>query len=1305
MTGPQPPTLSSSSTGSPDETIAAMLPLSAVQEDMWYTARLAPDARAYHEMVVLHRRGPLDVDALRTAFDGVVARHEAWRTTFPMDDAVAGQQVMAAMPLDVPVIDLRGADAAHVDEQAVRAAAEIARRPYDLDRGPLVRPVVVHISDDEHRIYIALHHLLFDGLGLVRVAIPELIQLYDAAVTGEEAQLSPVAAQYSDYTRWERTWIDEPARAKRREHWRRRLDGAGPLLLPIDRPRRSRTRLRGGAEAIRLAPDTVAALRDVARSQATSLFQIMLTGFAAVLSRYAGSEDLMLGTITDFRRRTNLENVLGYCASVLPLRVEVGSDTSFVDLLGTVRDEVLASFDAAMPFGRIVRALQPNRDPGLPPLVQVILVEEPTAELPDGWELELANARIADLISAATLDLQVEFEPRSDGSVTGRAIYDSDLFDAGTIRRFVGHWETLLAAVAAEPTAVVSRVPLLSPQERHRQLVTWNQTDLELPRPATVHDVISAQVARTPDAPAVSCGDNTLTYAELDRAAMHTCRQLINAGVGTGDVVAVCLPRSAHALVGMLGVLKAGAAYLPIDPRDPEDRREMLLNEAGANVALAMPGAEHGLTPRRVVPVSLDAADDSTARIGGAAVDPDSAAYVIFTSGSTGTPKGVRVAHRAVVNLMAAMAIEPGIDGADVVVSVAAPTFDASVGDIFGTLGNGGHVVLATDDDVRDPQLLAALVDRVEATQLQATPTTWRLLFDTGWSGRRELVARTGGEALPDGLAAELTARFDEVWNLYGPTEATVWATAARLTSGAAVTVGRALANMAIYLVDQCGEPVPVGAPGEICIGGTGVALGYLNRPDETSERFVADPWRRGHRMYRTGDIGRWRADGTVEWLGRLDDQVKVRGVRIEPAEIEAALTRHSDVSACAVVARDIGRGSTELAAYVVPAKEALDTGELRRWLRTHLPASMLPSSITPIAALPLSPNGKIDRRALLSVPQPAEPAPLTVPSSDLESAVATIWARALGVPTIGAHVDVFDLGGHSLLAVSMLADLERELGHSVPVAAFLDAGTTVAGLARWISSGGLTVDTARPEAAPRRQLVVVWPSEPSLLSVRHLRNQLGDTTDVISLVPDYAGADGLRLEDLVTALERDIRAEQPTGPYAIAGFSLGGVLAYEVAGRLSAQDEQISWLGLLDTATPKRARQTLRFVSRVARALDRDNADWRRYRDQLRLRLTARLPGRPADPLETAAAHVRTSNDVTVEVRNAHTIPMHLFVTDATVWYHRDLTLGWSDVHAGPLSVHRVKGTHASMLAAPQVEGLVDILAESFLAATAAGT
>jgi amino acid adenylation domain-containing protein len=1300
-------------------------PLSAAQLQLWYLNQLAPDSTAYNELITVRKDGPFDATAFTWAFNEVIRRHEAWRTTFVMIGDEPCQVVHEHEPIDLPVLDLGHLPYAEAENTAARIAAENTSQPYDLAGGPLLRPVLVRFSATHHRLYLALHHLIFDGVTLYQIVLPELVALYDAHRAGVALELPEPPIQYSDYAVWEREWVHGPEAGRRLDRCRARLAGTAPLHLPLDHPRPARQRFRGSMVPLTIDATTGQSLRQIAADHGATLFQLLATVYAYWLRSYTEQDDVVFATAHDLRQSPHLQSMVGYCLTPVVLRINVPEHSTCLDLLARMRTEVLDALGCAMPFEHLVRAIDPPRDQRRNPLFQTAFVlEPPMVDTDPAWSIHQMETAVGELVGQSKFDVSVELDERGDGQICGRLIYDTDLFDAGTAQLMQSHFARLVRNVATAPDLALSELSRPDAQDLRRQLDEFNPPPLPVPDAAherCIHTLVVDQATRTPDAVAVVVGDQHLTYADLLAASQQVAARLAEAGAGPGVVVATSLDRSIQLVPALLGVLLSGSAYLPLDLNQPESRSRFMIADAGATVLLtdSINRTQFGAAELAVVDLARDAPqcrDDLVARFSATDSDPHDLACVIYTSGSTGTPKGVELEHRNLVNLILAWPHAIGLSDADTVVSVASYTFDVSVGDIFTALTTGATVVLATDAQTKDPLELAALIERCGASIMAATPTTWSMLVGAGWTGRPGLVAASVGEPLPDGLARELGQRCRAVWNGWGPTETTVYAGGGFVEPGEPVTVGRPLPGVRIYVLDKAARPLPCGVPGEIYVAGNGVSRGYVNRPEESAQRYRPDPFFTGERMYRTGDRGRLLADGRLQHLGRYDNQAKVRGYRIELGEVEAVLAGHPGIAEVAVAAHDDGTGGRQLVAYLVGTDDGIGDADVRRWARGRLPGYMIPGLIVHLPALPMSVSGKLDRAALPAPPPPRQPTPITAaeaqPTTSDQRHLSDIWVELLPAAVdcdrsvLDPRRDFFELGGHSVLATRLLVEVARRLGISIPVADFLEHGTTLAGLTALVDEIRVCGPLTTEPPGGGDSLFFVYPDLASSMSLRHLSSVWEREHRVHPLItPPLAGRTGgaRTIEELAELLLQTIRTAQPFGPYRLIGYSFGGLLAYEVARLLHAEGEHVAWLGLLDTPTPEVFRRMLRrwksLSGRLARLRESQRSQlvteyaanlWWSAREKLAAAgLTGRRPGEQFD--------IRHAWQIMLDCTSqGHGVPMNLFVTSDTVVQAGSATLGWAYHHRGPVQVHRAPGDHDSLLSEPLTRQFTTLVSAS---------
>ena len=1035
-----------------------VLPTSPAQERFWVLDQLESGLAAYTIPAALRLRGPLDAPALHGAIAELVARHESLRTVFALDVDGPMQVILPTVDVPLPVTDLRPFPAAERGERLEADLAAAADAPFDLATGPLLRTALFNTGDDEHVLLLVLHHAIADGWSL-GVFFRELSTAYAALHRGDSPAFAPLPLQYGDVAVWQRRSANGEGIARQLDYWARQLDGVQPLALPTDRPRGAEWRATGGKRQVVLPAAIGTAVRAAAAGAGSTPYVFYLAAFAALLHRYSGQPDFAIGSIVSGRQRPEVEPLIGLFVNTLAIRTRVDAAASFESLVAGVREAVAGALDHQdVPFEQVVDRVEPHRERGRSPIFQVAFQLLDGLSAPPRFD-GVAVEPVAIAKSTAKFDLTLVVRPDRDGDVTVVAEYADAILDAGTVDRLLAHYGVLVEAAARDPQRPVGRLPLLSPTARSELLAGSAESAVAYPA-GSAAELVRAAAASSPQARAVTAEDATLTYTQLLDRSAAIAAALRARGVHPGGRVAVCASRRADLVAALLAVWRAGAAYVPLDPAYPADRISYVLDDCGADALIVdanTPRLDDVRAPVLHLDEQLPRPDGADAAID-APLEPESPAYVIYTSGSTGQPKGVVVPHRALANFLRSMAERPGLTAADAVVAVTTISFDIAGLELWLPLTVGAEVVLASRDTAVDGTALRGLVERTASriaghVLLQATPATWRLLLDAGWTGTPTLVMLCGGEAWPAGLAAQLRDRGAELWNVYGPTETTIWSTRARIT-GDDVPLGEPLANTVLHVLEPSGEPAPLGVPGELWIGGAGLALGYHGRPELTAERFVEHA--EFGRLYRTGDLVRGTTDGQLVYLGRLDDQVKVRGHRIELGEVEAVLAAAPEVVQAAAAVRGTA-GDARLVGYVVltafgaAAEAQVLAGAVER-MRSMLPDYMVPSALVRLDSLPLTANGKVDRRAL---PEPATNAqvasrPYVAPRSPLEQQIADAWAAVLGVERVGADDDFLELGGHSLPAMRVIARLSGELPVRLSIGALFQA-RTVTGLAELV--------------------------------------------------------------------------------------------------------------------------------------------------------------------------------------------------------------------------------------------------------------
>ncbi|HST59365.1 MAG TPA: amino acid adenylation domain-containing protein, partial [Longimicrobium sp.] len=1036
------------------------LPLSFAQERLWFLDRLEPGSTAYNIPLAWRLDGALDEAALERALGEIVRRHEALRTVFREGDGGAAQVVEPFTGFALPVDDLSALPPAEREAAVERRTAEDAARPFDLGTGPLFRAALLRLGAQEHALLVCIHHIVSDAWSF-GVLMRELSALYAAFARGDESPLAPLPVQYADFAAWQRHVLGGEALEGELAWWRERLAGAPALLeLPADRPRPAVQSHRGATERVQLPVELLTSLQALGRGEGATLFMVLLSAFQVLLGKYSGSEDVVVGSPIAGRGRREVEELIGFFLNTLALRTELGGDPSFRQVLERVRETTLGAFEhQGVPFERLVEELQPERSLSHSPLFQVMFVLQETDQ-PFGGLAGLKVRGAGAETATSKFDLTLALATHSGGISAGLE-YSTDLFDRATIVRMLAHFQRLLEQVAAHADVPLSRLALIGDEERRRVVREWNATEAEQ-TVVPVHALFEAQADRTPDAVAVTHGEVSLTYRDLDARANRLARHLAALGVGVDGRVGLSLERGPEMMVAVLGILKAGAAYVPLDPAYPAERLAYMLENSAARVLITQQGLAETLPAGDAVVVRLDA--DAQA-IGGQSagrlalpVAPENLAYVIYTSGSTGRPKGVAMPHGALANLLAWQARDWSSPAPAVTLQFTSTSFDVSFQEIFSCWTAGGRLVLIGEEQRYDPAGLLEIVEREGVARLFMPAVALHQLAEAGDerglapSTLREVV--TAGEQLrvTEAMRRWMGALGAPLHNHYGPSETHVVTRLALAGDPASwpllPSIGGPIANARTYVLDAALQPLPVGIPGELYLGGDGLARGYLNRPALTAERFVPDPFAPtpGARVYRTGDRARWLANGTLEFLGRADEQVKIRGFRVEPGEVEAVIATHPRVRKAVVVAREDVPGDRRLVAYVV-VDGGVDVEALRSHVKGRLPEYMVPAAFVPLDALPLTPSGKVARRALPAPEYTGAEDRYVAPRTPVEEVLAGVWAEVLRVERVGVEESFFELGGHSLLATRVVSRIRAVFGVELPLRALFE-GPTAAELA-----------------------------------------------------------------------------------------------------------------------------------------------------------------------------------------------------------------------------------------------------------------
>ncbi|MEM7342693.1 MAG: amino acid adenylation domain-containing protein [Chloroflexota bacterium] len=1024
-------------------------PMTEAQKEIWIASHLNETATtSYNELFMLDLEGDLDLANFNEAVQIVTARHQALHVRF----SETGEYQTTTRPaiIDLPLFDLTMMSDLEQQAKIKEVWEADARRPFDLANGPLIFAKLFKLSEEKHVFLSASHHIVFDGWS-AGVYLEEIGMAYSSLCQGEPVDL-PEAPFFSDYVALEMEEQASTDGEAQREYWRQEFATVPPVLdLPTDRTRPASKSFQGSSIHWEFKPAVYEGLKEVAKAEGATLYATLLAAYNVFLYRLSGQDDLVVGIPTAGQATSGLYGLIGHCVNILPVRSNCGSDMTFKQFLAATKTKLLDAQDnQAVTFGNILSNLKIERDPSRSPLVEVIF--NLNREIP-GEGIYGLESRIHEVPKRGiNWDMFLNLDETENTIITD-CDYNTDIWNEETMRRWMGYFETLLEAIVANPGQSLANLPILSEAQRNQLLVAWNDTDKAYPATHCVHDLIEQQANQTPDAVAVIGPNKTLTYQELEQQANQLAHHLQSLGVDSGSLVGILTERTSEMVIGMLAVLKLGAAYVPMDPAYPPHRLAHMIEDAELSVILTEQAVTEVLPSYRGERVYLDTDWDTIRQQSTEPVsmvsDADQVAYVIYTSGSTGLPKGVQIPHRALTNFLVSMQSEPGLTADDTLLSVTTLSFDISALEIYLPLITGAKVVIVSQEVTADGVALKKAISDYAPTVMQATPATWQMLLDSGWEGQANLKVLCGGEAISSSLAQTLLAQVGSLWNMYGPTETTIWSTVCELKpSDDLISIGRPIANTQLYILDQQLQPVPLGAAGELYIGGDGLAVGYLKRDELTNEKFIPHPFSTdpGKRIYNTGDLARYLPDGRVACLGRVDHQVKIRGVRIELGEIESILREHPTVRETVVIVREDTPGDKRLVSYIVPGEKPT-VSELRRFVQERLPDYMTPTAFVLLEKLPLTPNGKVNRLALPKpdMGRPELESDFVAPETETEKQVTEIWQSVLQLEQVGMQDNFFDLGGHSLLAIQVINKVRDALDVALPLGSLFEVPTVEA--------------------------------------------------------------------------------------------------------------------------------------------------------------------------------------------------------------------------------------------------------------------
>ena len=1170
------------------------LPLSFAQQRLWFLDRLEPNSPFYNIAVAVRLSGDLKIQVLQQALDAIVAHHEILRTNYTTENGNPIQVINAPQSVELQIIDLQQYGEIEQETQIQKLLQQESQRPFNLASDMMLRGCLLQLAAREHVLLLVMHHIASDAWSM-GILWEQLTQLYQAFLDDKPHPLEKLPIQYADYALWQREWLTGEVLDKQLNYWKQQLAGANPVLeLPTDRPRPAVQTYRGASQSVVIPKTLTQSLKQLSRQEGVTLYITLLAAFQTLLYRYIQQEDIIVGSPIAGRNRAELEGLIGFFVNTLVLRTDLSGNPSFQELLGRVRSITLEAYSHQdLPFEKLVEELNPERSLSYNPLFQVMFV------------LQNAPGQASQLLGLTETPLQLETETakfdlslslaEKDEELVGSWNYNTDLFDAATIERMMGHFEILLEGIVANPQQPIAQLPLLTPAERKQLLVEWNDTATEYPQKC-IHQLFEEQVELTPDKVAVVFEDQQLTYRELNTRANQLAHHLQDLGVKPETLVGICVERSLDTIVSILAILKTGGAYVPIDISYPSERISFMLDDTKLSILLTQSNLLDILPKHQAYVVCLDRDQaiinqESKGNLD-VNVTADNLAYVMYTSGSTGKPKGVQVIHRGVVRLVKS-ANYVNLSSKEVLLLLAPISFDASTLEIWGSLLNGARLIIFPADT---PSLddLGQIIRQKQVTTMWLTASLFHLMVDEHLEALkplRQLLA--GGDVLSVPHVKKFLSEVEDckLINGYGPTENTTFTCCYEITKDTcfenSIPIGRPINNTQVYILDSQQQPVSVGVPGELYAGGDGLARGYLNRNDLTNERFIVNPFvgansrlsPRVECLYKTGDLVRYLPDGNIEFLGRIDNQVKIRGFRIELGEIEAAIAQYPNVKENVVILREDQPGEKRVVAYVVLNQKAESASrDLTHFCKQKVPDYLVPSAFVVLDALPLTHNGKCDRRALPAPDTSRQDSKETFIASrdDLERKLTKIWEEVLGVEPIGIRDNFFELGGSSLSAIKLFNQIQKVFNKKIPISEIFQAPTVEEfavllsqnkSLAKWTSLVPVKPEGSNPP------LFCIHSVEPSILHLRHIGQYLDSEQPFYCLQPPALNGDENsifdKFEDMAAHYINEIQMLQPEGPYFLIGHSMGGLVAYEIACQLENQGYEIAFLGLIDTYAP----------------------------------------------------------------------------------------------------------------------------------------
>ncbi len=1321
---------------------SGVVPLTSTQKRIWFMENFDSSMTAYDICRDYKITGNLDIDILGRALDLLVERHESLRTVFTKVAGSPVQKVLKGISGNLSIVNMEGDPPGNRAMKISEHSLTNASFKFDLEKGPLFRFELLVLGNYQYYFLMNFHHIIFDE-GSVDIFMDELASVIDSLSTGKPVNLPPLAITYADYAISQNNWLKSNECRNQLEYWKNELSGHTDVLqLPHDFPRPRILTYKGKEIYFKVDQELRNKLMNLSIKQGTSMSITLLTAYGVLLTRYSSQEDIVVGVPVSNRTNSELELLLGVLINTLPIRMNINGDMSFLKTMEEVSKKFFASYEnQEVPFEHLVEEMKIKRAMDVSPIYQVLFNYLPQYKneisLP-GLLFQKTEGEHA----AAQMDLTLTVNDQKN-NLSFKLEYNTDLFRQETIERFAGHFITLLKAVCRDEMKLVDEIPILTEEESNRMLIEWNRTKTDYPVNLCVHQVFEEQVKKTPDAIAVEFNRQQMTYSQLNRRANRLARYLVQNGAGEDTIVAVFLERGMDLPMALIAVAKTGGTYLPLDPIFPKARLEAILEDARPVLFVTQSSLLDKMPQTSAATVFIDdisifnQENDDDMGLG----NPLKPVYILYTSGSTGKPKGVLIKHHSLVNLIISTARMIQAEEKDILLAVNTISFDIAELEFYNPLFTGAKLVITSAETGMNAELLMKALDEYNVTIFQATPVTYKMLVGSSWAGKKDLRVLCGGEALSKELASELHSRCKDVWNIYGPTETTVWSVAKKvlpqdLTGEGYVPIGKPLDNTTLYVLNRKMIPVPVGLPGELYIGGDGVSPGYNNLPEKTATQFIPDPFSNepGKKLYKTGDLVRYFADGNLVFLNRADSQVKIRGFRIELGDIESTLSKFDGITENLVVVRKDSTGEKMLAAYyILKEGSAANHQEIRRFLTGFLPEYMIPSAFVKMEKFPLTANNKIDRKALPEVeiisglPANEYAAPVT----RTEQKLASIWSSLLKNGKIGIHDNFFEIGGHSMIAVSLILNIEKELGIRLPLATLFER-STIHLLAEIIDDKSDTPDwrslvPIRPNGS-KKPIFLVHGLGLNVLLYSALANNLDPDMPVYGL--QARGLDGKEeplktIEEIARHYISEIMTVDPEGPYAVAGFSLGGRIAWEMAQQLTAMGRKVSFLGLFDTPANEifkinslsgknssHIKYALEYIAWNIRYFFRDKEETKRSILLRRLNgLRKKLTGMDIRVDKKTLISNGSSHELPRYMREVHKAnrkadnnyelkpysgKVFLFKAKHQTFFTPDPDhYGWDMLALGGVQIHEIPGEHSTIFAPPNDRYFAKVLEE----------